>query len=227
MSRKHKLPQFMSLIMAIAAVAVIVHILGVKQTIIFVHDWIDSFGVWAPVVFFAIYVVGTVFIVPISVLTIAAGVMLGDVTGMIVASAASTIGGGLCFLISRYLAREHIKRILEKHGRFRKLDEMTRKYGAHIVAASRIVFIFPGAVLNYGFGLTKVKFSTFIIWSWIGMIPEIIAYVVGTNVIYRMVVNHKVHWHNVLMLISVIVFIVAVTIHTKRLIARNFAASAD
>ena len=220
MNDKKKLLHLLGFILAIAAVYIVIDITGLRRSLLFFHNWIDSFGYWAPAVFFIIYVIATVFIVPFSLLSIAAGLILGSLIGTIVSSIGSALGGGLCFLISRYMARDYVKCIIEKNGRFQRLDLMTEKYGAYIVAVSRIVPIFPGALLNYGFGLTKVRFSTFLFWTWLGMIPEIMAYVVGSNVVYRMIINHRINWHKVGLLVVVIACIAGITIRTQRYLSR-------
>lgn len=46
-----------------------------------------------------------------------------------------------------------------------------------IVLLTRLSPVFPFNVLNYAFGLTSVPFSTYIVASWIGMLPGTIMYV--------------------------------------------------
>ncbi len=60
---------------------------------------------------------------------------------------------------------------------------MTEKHGAIIVAVTRLVPLFPFNLLNYGFGLTRVPFWTYLFWSWLCMLPGTIAYLVGTDAV--------------------------------------------
>jgi uncharacterized membrane protein YdjX (TVP38/TMEM64 family) len=218
---KNKLLHLLGFILVIAAVYVLVNVTGLRHNILHFHQWIDGFGYWAPTVFFVIYIIATVFMAPISVLTITAGVILGSLVGIVVASVGSALGGGICFLISRYIARDYIKKHLERSHHLNNLDEMTNKYGAYIVAGSRIALIFPCAFLNYGFGLTKVNFSTFLLWTWLGMIPEISAYVLGTNIVYKMILHHKINWMHISVLVLALACVIAVTVRAKKYLSEK------
>jgi uncharacterized membrane protein YdjX (TVP38/TMEM64 family) len=111
-----------------------------------------------------------------------------------VVSIASTLGASLAFLVARYFARDAIARWLSKKKTFRKLDEMTEKRGATIVALTRLVPVFPFNLLNYGFGLTRVPFWTYVFWSWLCMLPVTIVYVVGTDAVTRAITQGEIPW---------------------------------
>ena len=46
-----------------------------------------------------------------------------------------------------------------------------------IVGLTRLSPVFPFSLLNYAFGLTRVKLSHFVLASWIGMMPGTVMYV--------------------------------------------------
>ncbi|WP_285908039.1 TVP38/TMEM64 family protein [Pseudodesulfovibrio pelocollis] len=146
-------------------------------------EWVGSQGVMGPVIFAGVYAVATVLALPGVLLTIMAGAVFGSVVGVLTAIVGATVGASLCFLISRYLARESITFLLNKNEKFRRLDDLTEKNGAIIVAITRLVPLFPFNLLNYGFGLTKVPFRTYVLWSALCMLPGTILYVVGTDAI--------------------------------------------
>jgi uncharacterized membrane protein YdjX (TVP38/TMEM64 family) len=158
------------------------------------RGWIESLGAWGPLVFIVLYIVAVVFMMPASALTIGAGALFGSVLGVGVVSVASTAGAGISFLVSRYFAREAAASWLAKSGRFQQLDQLTEKHGAIIVALTRLVPIFPFTLLNYGFGLTRVPFGTYLFWSWLCMLPGTVLYVVGADAITKGVTQGKVPW---------------------------------
>jgi uncharacterized membrane protein YdjX (TVP38/TMEM64 family) len=49
--------------------------------------------------------------------------------------------------------------------------------GWKIVFLTRLSPVFPFTLLNYAFGLTRVKLSHYVLASWIGMIPGTVMYV--------------------------------------------------
>ncbi len=180
------------------------------------QDWIKNLGVLGYAVFVIIYIVATVFALPGSVLTIAAGALFGSVIGVILVSIAATIGASLAFLISRYFAKDATERWLSKSEKFKKLDNLTEQHGAIIVAITRLVPIFPFNLLNYGFGLTKVRFWTYVFWSWLCMLPGTILYVVGTDTITTAVREGRIPWVLVIALLIIIAVVVVVTRAARR-----------
>ena len=139
-------------------------------------QWVDSLGVWGPLVFIAGYAAATVAFVPGSLLTLAAGAIFGLGRGTLFVFFGSTIGASLAFLIARYLARSTIERRLENKPRFKRIDNAVAKQGRKIVFLMRLSPVFPFSLLNYALGLTKVRFVDYLI-ACLGMIPGTFLYV--------------------------------------------------
>lgn len=182
------------LVALLAGVIVIARLLGVGDSIAGIRGWIESLGAWGPVVFTGIYIVGVVAALPGSALTLAAGALFGSVIGIVVVSIGATCGAGLAFLISRYLARDAVVAWIGRNEKFKKLDRMTEQHGAVIVALTRLVPLFPFNLLNYGFGLTRVSFRTYIFWSWLCMLPGAVLYVVGADALAKGIAEKTTPW---------------------------------
>ena len=140
-------------------------------------DWVGQLGPWGPIIFIAIYIAATVLFIPGSVLTLGAGAVFGVVWGSIYVSIASTLGATAAFLVGRYLARDAIARKIEGNERFAAIDKAVAGEGWKIVGLTRLSPVFPFTLLNYAFGLTRVKLGHYMLASWIGMMPGTIMYV--------------------------------------------------
>lgn len=138
--------------------------------------WVDSLGVWGPVVFIAGYVVATVAFVPGSLLTLAAGAIFGLTQGVLYVFIAAVLGSSAAFLISRYLVRVALERRLAGNARFAAIDRAVGAQGRKIVFLLRLSPVFPFNLLNYALGLTKVRFVDYLLAS-PGMLPGTILYV--------------------------------------------------
>ena len=167
----------------ILLVAVIAGLIAVSQTLD-VGSWmqgllasIDRLGIWGPLIFIAAYIAATVAFLPASILTLGAGTAFGVVHGTIYVSIASTLSAGIAFLIGRYGARKWIAAKIEGNARFAAIDEAVAKEGWKIVVLTRLSPVFPFVLLNYAFGLTKVRFPHYFLASWIGMLPATVLYV--------------------------------------------------
>lgn len=165
-------------IVALAAVAFLLRQLGPQVTpyVTDFLDWVDSLGFWAPVVYILGYAAATVAFVPGSILTMAGGVLFGIALGTAYVFVAATLGACLAFLVARYVARGAIERRLEGNDRFRLIDEAIGEDGLKLVVLLRLVPFFPFVWLNYGLGLTRVRFRDFALGSF-GMLPGTLLYV--------------------------------------------------
>ncbi len=171
--------------------------------------WILSLGSWGLLVYISIYIAAVILAVPGSVITIMGGVLFGSVRGVVAVSIASTIGASLAFLISRHIARDSVARRFEANARFQSLDRLTKDHGAIVVAITRLVPLFPFNLLNYGFGLTKVPFWTYVFWSWLCMLPGTVLYVVGSDAVTTAIAQKKVPWPLVIVVVLALALILA------------------
>lgn len=166
----------------LAAVIVVVRVTGLhayldQQRL---RNWIAGYGAWGPLIYICIYLIAPSLFLPGLPLTLVGGVLFGPFWGVIYAIVGSTGGACLAFLIARYLGRDWVA------GKIRgtnlgKLDEEVERQGWKIVAFTRLIPLFPFNLLNYAFGLTKIKFSHYAITSFIGMLPACIAYIVFSS----------------------------------------------
>lgn len=139
-------------------------------------QWVDSLGVWGPVVFILGYAAAVVGFVPGSVLTLAAGAIFGLAGGVAYVFVAAVIGSSAAFLVSRYLARGVIEKRLAGNARFAAIDQAVGAQGRKIVFLLRLSPVFPFTLLNYALGLTRVRFVDYLAAS-VGMLPGTLLYV--------------------------------------------------
>ncbi len=207
------------LFVALAAMAIAAPTLGLGQRLAELRGWIEGLGALGPLVFALIYAVATVAAIPASLLTLAAGAMFGSVTGIATVAVGATLGAAAAFAVSRWLARDAIAGWLAKSDKFAKLDAMTERHGAIIVAITRLLPIFPFNLLNYGFGLTRVRFGTYVLWSFLCMLPGTALYVVGADAVTRGLAEGKMPWTLVAALVGVIGLLLIVVRRARRVLA--------
>ncbi len=195
------------LILVLAALVILGPQLGVRQLLEDTKDWIRELGAWGPVAFVGIYMAATVGMAPGWILTVAAGALFGAFWGVVYTTFGAMLGLTAAFLIARYFARDAVGGWLSKSERFRRLDAMTEEHGYIIVAIVRLVPLFPFNFVNYAFGLTRVPFWTYVVWS-LCILPGTIIYVVGTDAIVTGLREGRVPW------VLVAVLLVMVTIVT-------------
>ena len=123
--------------------------------------WVESLGVWGPVVFILGYVTAVVAFVPGSIMTLAGGAIFGIGWGVVYVFIAALIASATAFLIARYVARSAIEHRLAGNPRFAAIDRAVGAEGRKIVFLLRLSPVFPFSLLNYGLGLTRVSFADY------------------------------------------------------------------
>lgn len=136
--------------------------------------WIDELGWMAPVLFLIVYCVATIILLPTMVLTLAGGVIFGPIIGTILNLFGATFGAAVSFLISRHLIYDWFSQI--KGEKINKIITGVNKKGWLFVALLRLFPIVPFNLVNYGLGITGIKFRLYIITTFIFLIPTEIIY---------------------------------------------------
>ncbi len=137
-------------------------------------QWVDQAGNAGPLLFILVYAIATVLFLPGSVLTLAGGALFGPVLGTFYNLSGATLGAALAFLVARYLASHWVEK--KTAGRLQQLKQGVEKEGWRFVAFVRLVPLFPFNLLNYALGLTKLRFSHYVIASYVFMLPGAFAY---------------------------------------------------
>lgn len=191
------------------------------------QSWILRRGAWGPLIFTAIYVVMTIAGVPGAPLTIVAGALFGSVTGIMSIYIGSIITCASCFLIARYFARDAVEAWLLKKERFRRLDRLIEDKGSIIVAIIRIIPLMPFAFVNYGFGLTRVRFWTYLIFSMIFISPGVVMHVVGTDAAIQFMKSGRVPWQLIGIVAGVFALLILLIPFAKKIIKSAPAPAKD
>ncbi|MCP4849141.1 MAG: TVP38/TMEM64 family protein [Verrucomicrobiaceae bacterium] len=138
---------------------------------------IRSLGYWGALLFTLVYVAATVILIPGPILTLGAGATFGLWKGFLLVSLASTLAASTAFLVGRHLARDWIWKKIADNSRMAGIKAAIDRDGWKIVGLSRLSPMIPYTILNYFLSLTHVRFTHYVIASWIGMMPGTFAYV--------------------------------------------------
>jgi uncharacterized membrane protein YdjX (TVP38/TMEM64 family) len=190
-----------ALIAIIIALFIIFNLYGFGAKLEELQQWIRTLGIWGYLAFFFIYIGAVIATIPGTIFGFIAGALFGSVVGVVLISISSTVGASITFLIARYFARDTVARWLSKNKTMNRLDQLTEDHGILMVGFTRLIPLFPFTLLNYGFGLTKISFKTYVFWSWLCMLPGTIIVVVGSDVVTQGLTEGKVSYE----LIGVIV----------------------
>ncbi len=139
-----------------------------------IQAYLDKLGIYAPLLFIGLYMLGTLFFLPGSLLTLAGGALFGPWLGTLYNLTGATLGATLAFLVSRYIGSQWVQ--AKASGILQKLLIGVETEGWRFIAFVRLVPLFPFNLLNYALGLTRIKLIPYALTTWICMIPGGFAY---------------------------------------------------
>lgn len=139
-----------------------------------IEAWVVGFGLWAPLVFMLVYLIGPPLFLPGSILTMAGGALFGPLWGTVYSLTAATAGATVAFFIARYLISDWVMGKIS--GKLKQLVQGVNAEGWRFVAFIRLVPIFPFNLSNYAMGLTKIRGYHYVVATFVCMIPGAFAY---------------------------------------------------
>jgi len=139
-------------------------------------DWVKGQGGLGPVIFIAGYAAGIVIAAPGAVLTMLGGAIFGLGWGTLWVFCGAAIGSAAAFLVARYAARGLVAKKIAGHAGFAAIDRAVGEQGFKIVFLLRLTPIFPFSFGNYALGLTRVRFTDYLLATF-GILPGTFLYV--------------------------------------------------
>ena len=184
-SKKIAIIKIMALLLFITAAIYLVRFTPVRNYLTSeqLGGFLDKTGVWAPILFIVFYALGVCLFIPGSLLTGLGAAIFGAYWGFVYVWAGAMIGSSAAFYIGRTLGRDFAQSLIG--SRLRRYDDAIERNGFATVLYLRLVY-FPFTPMNFGMGLTKVRFwdyfagtglgilvGTFIFTFFIGALKEV------------------------------------------------------
>ncbi len=142
-------------------------------------QYLDMTGFWGPIIFIIIYAAGICLFLPGTLLTGLGAAIFGAYWGFIYVWVAAMIGASAAFFIGRTLGREFAATLIG--DKLKKYDDAIERNGFATVLYLRLVY-FPFTPMNFGMGITKVRFKDYIFGTGLGIIVGtfIFTFFIGT-----------------------------------------------
>ncbi|RTZ96890.1 MAG: TVP38/TMEM64 family protein [Deltaproteobacteria bacterium] len=142
-------------------------------------QFLESAGLWAPFVYMLFYALGVCLFLPGTLLTGLGGAIFGPYWGFLYVWFGAMAGASAAFIIGRTLGREFASSLIG--DKLKKYDDAIERNGFATVLYLRLVY-FPFTPMNFGMGLTKVRFRDYITGTGLGIIVGtfIFTFFIGT-----------------------------------------------
>ncbi|KYQ92915.1 hypothetical protein DLAC_05508 [Tieghemostelium lacteum] len=158
----------------IVAICLAIFVFKVQEHLEILQEFVKKFGVGlGGLVFMGVFILLIVFLIPVTIPTILAGIIFKPYFGFLFVWGASIIGGNIAFFLGRYVFRKSIVKKIEKNKKLLIIDQVIGQQGWKIVLLLRFTPIIPESLLNYALAVTRISFRHYIICSAIGLIPGV------------------------------------------------------
>lgn len=142
-------------------------------------SFLEAAGFWAPLVYIVIYAAGVCLFLPGTLLTGLGAAIFGPYWGFVYVWIGAMIGASMAFWIGRTLGRDFAADLIG--NRLQKYDDAIERNGFATVLYLRLVY-FPFTPMNFGMGLTKVRFRDYAAGTGLGIMVGtfIFTFFIGT-----------------------------------------------
>jgi len=147
---------------------------------------LETAGFWAPAAYVLIYAAGVCLFIPGTLLTALGAALFGPYLGFLYVWLGAMIGSSQAFFIGRYLGRDFAASLIGDN--LNKYDDGFERNCFATVLYLRLVY-FPFTPMNFGMGLTKVRFKDYFAGTALGII-------VGTFIFTFFIGTLKEVWAN-------------------------------
>jgi len=137
---------------------------------------IAAMGWIGAVLYPLLYAACNVLLLPGGVLAIGSGLFFGLWWGFALNLAANVAAFSCAFLVSRTFGRRWIARRLLQKPKWLALDEAIERDGWKIILLSQLPPLSPVSLLNYLYGITRIRYGVCVLWVAIGQIPTMFLY---------------------------------------------------
>lgn len=148
-----------------------------------VIDWIAAaqqkvmhLGAWSALCYPFLYASCNVLLLPGGVLSIGGGFFFGLWWGFAIVLVGNVLGAAISFWISRAIGQRWLAKRLRRNQTFGALEPAIEREGWKIILLSQLHPLFPTSLLNYLYGLTRIRFRTCMLWVAIGQAPGLFLY---------------------------------------------------
>jgi uncharacterized membrane protein YdjX (TVP38/TMEM64 family) len=164
------------LVIAVALISVLSRFIPVIDFTEALQRRVMSWGIWGAICYPLLFALCNILLLPGGVLAVGGGFFFGLWWGFLIVFVGNVAAAAVSFALSRWVATRWFRQKLSQDAVLRALEPAVKREGWKIILLSQLHPLFPTSLLNYVYGLTRARFSTYMLWASIGRIPGLFLY---------------------------------------------------
>jgi uncharacterized membrane protein YdjX (TVP38/TMEM64 family) len=169
--------QIATLVVVLGLVLILSHFVRVIDVIASAQERVMRWGDWSGVCYPLLFALCNVLLLPGGILCVGSGFFFGLWWGFFIVLAGNSIGAAISFALSRWVGKHWLRRRLSRNATLRALEPAVERDGWKIILLTQLHPLFPTSLINYFYGLTRIRFWTYMFWVCVGRAPGLFLYV--------------------------------------------------
>ncbi len=128
---------------------------------------------WAFPLVCIVYVIAGLAMFPVTILSLATAAVFGPLWGPLYALSGALLSGAVLFGIGHFAGLRGVRKLIGE--KVRKIDAKLQDKGVLGVVTIRLVPVAPYSLVNLAAGVSSIRFSDFMIGTFLGLLPGLIA----------------------------------------------------
>src|SRR5881227_333648 len=166
-----------ALVIAIVVAIVLSRFVPIVNFIEASQQHVMSWGAWGAVCYPLLFAACNILLLPGCILAVGGGFFFGLWWGFFIVFAGNIVATAISFALSRSIARRWFQRKLSGNPTLRALGPAVERESWKIILLSQLHPLFPTSLLNYFYGLTRIRFGSYMLWASLGRVPGLFLYV--------------------------------------------------
>ena len=166
-----------ALVAAVALALVLSRFFPIVDVIEALQERVVRWGAWGAICYPLLFSACNILLLPGGILAVGGGFFFGLWWGFLVVFVGNIVATAISFALSRWVARRWFWRRLSSNPMLRALEPAVERESWKIILLSQLHPLFPTSLLNYLYGLTRIRFGVYMLWASLGRIPGLFLYV--------------------------------------------------
>jgi uncharacterized membrane protein YdjX (TVP38/TMEM64 family) len=169
--------QLAAFALAIALLLLLSRFFPIVEFITVAQQRVMHWGAWSAIGYPLLFALCNILLLPGGLLSVGAGFFFGLWWGFLIVLLGNGIAAAISFALSRSLGQRWFSRKFAQNPTLNVLQPAVEREGWKIIFLSQLHPLFPTSLLNYLYGLTRIRFRIYMLWTSIGRAPGLFLYV--------------------------------------------------
>src|SRR5215469_11782022 len=169
--------QLGALVVGVALAIVLSRFLPIVSFIEASQQRVMSWGAWGAICYPLLFAACNILLLPGGILAVGGGFFFGLWWGFVIVVVGNLVATAISFALSRWIARRWFRQKLSHNQTLHALGPAVERESWKIILLSQLHPLFPTSLLNYFYGLTRIRFTNYMLWASVGRVPGLFLYV--------------------------------------------------